>query len=280
MDPKKLNSLWKESGFRPCKRFGQNFLIDENVRDNILRSAQISRTDTVVEIGPGFGMMSFELGAMCRKLYAVEKDKKICAIMEPFFRAAENITLIPGDILEEDLCAFSDDREKITVFGNIPYNITTPIIQKIIEAREYVKKAVLLVQNEFAIRLSALPGSKDYSSISCYVQYYTKVTRSLKIGKKVFSPNPGVDSCLIRMDILSEPSVKVKDEILMFRIIRRAFSQRRKKALNPLSRDDTFKIKREEWINIFEKCGLDPGLRAEDISLADYARLSDVVGAR
>jgi len=280
MNPRELRKIWKEHGFRPSKRLGQNFLIDKNIRDNILKIVSAGRNDTIVEIGPGFGMMSFELAAMCKKLYAIEKDRKVFAIMEPFFREKGNIELIEGDILKTDLAVFSKDSQKITVFGNIPYNITTPIIQKIIETRHCIKKAVLLVQDEFAIRMAASPGSKNYSSISCYIQFYTDIKKFFKVGKNAFYPSPDIDSSPISLEILSEPSVKVRDEILMFRIIRKAFSQRRKKAVNPLSHGENMNIERDEWIGIFEKCGLDPGLRAEDITLAEYARLSDVVGAR
>ena len=277
MDLSDLKTLWKENDFRPIKRFGQNFLIEGNIRDNILKQIAIDADDIVVEIGPGFGVMSFKIAEMCRKLYLVEKDKKICAMMEPLFRAKENITLIQGDILETDLAGFAENEEKIIVYGNIPYNITTPIIQSVINNRTCIKEAAFVMQEEYATRLTGSPGSKDYGSISCYVQFYCKVKRQFRIGKNAFYPRPKVDSCLLSMEILSEPSIKVEDEHLMFRIIRQAFSQRRKKVLNPLSHDMFLNMTKEEWGRIFETAGVNPALRAEDLALVDYAKVSDVV---
>ncbi|MBU0571558.1 MAG: ribosomal RNA small subunit methyltransferase A [Candidatus Omnitrophica bacterium] len=279
MDLSELKALWKEHDFRPIKRFGQNFLIDRNVRDNILKRVTIDANDVVVEIGPGFGVMSFDIADMCKKLYAVEKDKKICAIMKPLFRAKKNISLISKDILEIDLAGFREISEKIIVYGNIPYNITTPIIQNIIDNRACVKRAVLVMQDEYAGRLTAHPGSKDYGSISCYVQFYTRVKKFFRIGKNSFYPTPKVDSRLLSMEILPEPSIKVRDEHLMFRIIRQAFSQRRKKVLNPLSHDMFLDIARVGWGGVFEASGVDPALRAEDLPLTDYAKISDVISA-
>ncbi len=277
MDLSELKILWKEHAFRPIKRFGQNFLIDKNVRDNILKCTTIGADDVVVEIGPGFGVMSFKIAGMCKKLYAIEKDKKICAIIKPLFREKENITLISGDILEADLSGFAETGEKIKVYGNIPYNITTPIIQSIINNRACIKEAILVMQEEYAVRLTAQPGSKDYGSISCYVQFYTRVKRFFRISRNSFYPSPKVDSCLLGMEILPEPSIKVRDEQLMFRIIRQAFSQRRKKVLNPLSHNMFLNIDKVEWGEIFKASDVDPALRAEDLSLADYAKIADIV---
>ncbi|MCK4851671.1 MAG: ribosomal RNA small subunit methyltransferase A [Candidatus Omnitrophica bacterium] len=280
MNLRELKTLWEEQGFRPKKRLGQNFLIDKNVRDNILRAMSLEADSTVVEIGAGFGMMSFDMAERCGRLYAVEKDTRICGIMEPMVRRKQNLTLIEGDILDLDICILTGAQEKITVMGNIPYYITTPVIEKMVRQRSCIRSVYIVMQEEFADRLVSSPGSRVYGSISCYVQFYTAAKVLFKIKRTAFYPSPNVNSCLLRLDVLPEPSVSVNEEELMFRIIRKAFSQRRKKVINSLPHADFLSTGREEWREIFGKCAVDPSLRAEDLSLSDYARLSDAVGAR
>jgi len=277
MNYNELKILWKEQGFRPDKRLGQNFLVDKNVRNNILDAMFRDMKSTVVEIGAGFGVMSFEIAERCDRLYAVEKDRRICSIMEPIFRRKENLTLVQGDILDLDICDFARNSGKITVFGNIPYYITTPVIEKMIEQRQCVENIYIVIQEEFAERIASSPGSKQFGSISCYVQFYMEVKKLLRIKRNSFYPRPKVDSCLLKMSVFSKPPVRVKEAELMFRIIRRSFSQRRKKIINPLSHDAFLSIERDGWQEIFDKCGIDPSLRAEDLSLTDFAKLSDAV---
>lgn len=273
-----LKRLWEENGFRPNKKLGQNFLIDKNIRDKILSFLPVDTKGIVVEIGAGFGVMSFEAADRCGRLYAVEKDKKICGIMEAQFRQKENLELVQGDILDLDICALVQGPEKLTVFGNIPYFITTPVIEKIIKERRCIKSAYIMIQEEFADRVTSSPGTKDYGSISCYVQFYTKVKKLIKIKKNSFYPRPRVDSCLLELAIPQEPRVRVEEEELMFKIIRKAFSQRRKKVVNTLSHGDFLSMERDDWRGILEKCGIDSSLRAENLSLSDYAKLSNTVG--
>lgn len=270
---KELKTLWREHDFRPKKRLGQNFLIDKNVRDNILQALPLTSESVVVEIGAGFGVMTFLLAERCDRLYAVEKDAGICRIMEPLFRE-KGIDLINADILKTDLSGLVG-RQRGIIFGNIPYYISTPIMEKMIEQRQCVKAVYIVIQEELASRIASAPGSKQYGSISCFIQFYTAPRKLFKIKKNSFYPAPKVDSCLLELKMLSEPSVRVKDKDLMFRIIRKAFSQRRKKAVNPLSDGAFPSMVREEWVALFHRCGLDPSSRAEALSLADYARLSD-----
>ncbi len=278
MDLRQLKQLWKEHGFRPNKRLGQNFLIDKNVRDNILRALSLDESGTVVEIGSGFGVMSFALAERCGKLFAVEKDSRICEIMGPYFRGAENLKLVHADILEVDICGLAKQGERITVFGNIPYYISTPVIERMIEQRRCVGSVHIVIQEELADRIVSPPGSRVYGSVSCYIQFYTRPKKLFRIKKNSFYPRPKVDSCLLSLEMLPEPSVRVKDEALMFKIIRKAFSQRRKKIINPLS-DRTFtSINRTGWEELLNRCRIDPANRAENLSLSDYARLADAVG--
>ncbi|MFH1877800.1 MAG: 16S rRNA (adenine(1518)-N(6)/adenine(1519)-N(6))-dimethyltransferase RsmA [Candidatus Omnitrophota bacterium] len=274
MDLADLKKIWMENGFRPNKRLGQNFLVDNNVRDNILRYIGFKPEDTVVEIGAGFGVMTFAIARKCARLYAVEKDSRVCAIMSPLFKTMENIELIHADFLTVDLAGLSAGRD-LAVYGNIPYYISSPIIETLIEQRRIIKRAYLVMQEELADRIVSPPGTKAYGSLSCFVQYFTKPGKVFRIRKNCFYPKPQVDSCLLEIIMLESPSVAVKNEELMFRIIRKGFSQRRKKVINPLSQDGSLSMDRAKWREVFCECGLDPSKRAEDLSLSDYAKLAD-----
>lgn len=284
MEPTKLRELWLEHGFRPEKSLGQNFLMDKNVRDKLVDAYSLEEDETVLEIGPGFGVMSLEAAKRCKRLYAVEKDERIYSIMSPFFREAGNITIFNDDILKTDICALAKDAGSIKVIGNIPYCISTPIMERLILQRKCIKSAFLVIQDELAVRIVSPPGSRDFGSISCYVQYYTSVKKVFKITKNCFFPKPVVDSCLLRMDFLKEPSVKVKDETLFFDIIHKAFSERRKQIVNPLSSESFLGMDKQAWAALLEGCGVAPTSRAEGLSLADYGRIADaaleVIGKR
>jgi len=270
-----IRQLWKEHGFRPDKRLGQNFLFDNNIRDNIIRALPLGPESAVVEIGAGFGVMTFAIAENCRKLVAVEKDGRICGMVRPIFAGKGNIELVHADFLEFDLGEACRKEGPLVVFGNIPYYISTPIIERIMNSKECVSSAHLVMQEELADRIVSPPGSKKYGSLSCYVQFYTRPRKLFKIKRNCFYPRPQVDSCMLRLEILGEPSVEVKDKELMFRIIRKAFSQRRKKVINPLSDKGFMPFDKRKWLEILNECGIDPSSRAEKLSLSDYARLAD-----
>lgn len=279
MEPTKLKELWLEHGFRPDKSYGQNFLMDKNVRDKLLDAYALDPDDTVVEIGPGFGVMTFETAGRCGHVYAVEKDRRICSIMAPFFADVGNITLVNADILGFDIRAIAKAPRRVKVVGNIPYCISTPIVEMLVDQKECVDSACLVMQDELADRIASPPGSRDFSSISCYVQYYTSVKKIFKISRHCFFPKPAVDSCLLRMEFLKEPSVKVGDERLFFEIIHKAFSERRKQVVNPLSSGAFLGMDKKAWMGLLTGCGIDPAKRAESLSLEDYARLTDAAKA-
>lgn len=277
MDLVQLKKIWKENGFSPNKKLGQNFLIDKNVRAKILKHLTLNKDTVLVEVGAGFGVMSFILASECARLFAVEKDARVSRIMRPVFAAEKNIKLVQGDILDICLADLTDNARKIIVYGNIPYYITTPLIAKIIDQRQIVDKFYLVLQEEVANRIIAPPGSKTYGALSCFVQFYTEAVKLFKIKKNSFYPKPKVESCLLELKILKDPSVKVKNKELMFKIIRKAFSQRRKKIINPLSAQDFLGIDKHIWEKILEKCHIPSSVRAENLSLKDYAMLADFV---
>jgi len=277
MDLIQLKQIWKENGFSPNKKLGQNFLIDKNIRNKILKSLPLGKEKTIIEVGSGFGVMSFSLAEVCGRLVAVEKDDRICRIMEPLFAAKKNIKFVNEDILKLDLFDITGKKRDVVVYGNIPYYITTPLVAKIIEQRHIVDSFYLVLQEEVADRIIAPPGSKTYGSLSCFVQFYAKASKLFKIKKTSFYPKPKVESCLLELKILKSPSVKVKNEKLMFKIIRKAFSQRRKKIINPLSAQDFLGIDKYKWEEILKKCQIPSSVRAENLSLEDYAMLADFV---
>ncbi len=277
MNLTQLKTLWREHDFRPNKKLGQNFLIDNNVRDNILKTLPVTENDTLIEIGPGFGVMTFEAARLCGKLYAVEKDEKICSIMKPFYEKSANIELICKDVLDVEISSFSKEGGKILILGNLPYYITTPIIEKIIENKKLIRNAYVVVQDELADRIVASPGSRVFGSITCFIQFHANVKKLFKIKKNSFYPRPKVDSCLLAIEVLEEPSVSVKDEKLMFDVIHKCFSQRRKKIINPLSHTNFLGFDRDKWNEIITSCGIDPSSRAEQLSLKDYAKITNTI---
>jgi len=278
MELRELMAIWKENDFRPDKRLGQNFMIDSNVRAKILREITSGPGGIIVEIGPGFGTMTYLLAEKFQKVFAVEKDKKIFYIMKDVFAERENVTFLNADILDMDLSGVSSSGGKITVFGNIPYYISTPIIEKVVDYRKHVDNVYIVMQEDLADRIAAGPGSRTYGSISCFVQFYTKPRKLFRIKKNSFYPKPKVESCLLKLEVLSTPSVPVRDEALMFRVIRRAFSERRKKIINPLASGDFPITGKSQWKDLLDKCGINASLRAENLSLLDYAAISNALG--
>ncbi|MBF0217049.1 MAG: ribosomal RNA small subunit methyltransferase A [Candidatus Omnitrophica bacterium] len=276
MDISKLRENWKLHGFRPSKILGQNFLIDKNIRDKILANISLSGDDTVVEIGPGFGAMTVELSKKCASVTAIEKDRTIYDIVSGEI-ACGKIKMLNEDFLEVDLAALCPAGKKLVVYGNIPYSITTPIIEKVIEARDHVGKVFMVMQDEYARRLTSGPGTKEYGSITCFAQFYAKLKPLFKISKNCFFPVPKVDSCLLSMDLSRGPLVTVKDRELMFRIIRQSFSQRRKQILNTISHSDFLGIDRPVWETILKDTGIGVSLRAENLSIHDFAKIADRV---
>lgn len=270
-----LKSIFEEYGFSPLKRFGENYLIDRNIKDKIIREAGISKSDTVLEIGPGLGALTMDLSESGAEVFAVEKDPKAFRILnELIFEKYPNLHLFNNDILEFDLKE-NVNAKKIKVLGNLPYYVTTPIIEYMIQNSSVIDSALIVIQKEVAGRLSAKPGSKDYSSISCFAQYYTKPEYLYTIKRTSFHPVPEVDSSLIRLSMRAEPPVKVKDEELFFRIIRGSFNQRRKSIINSLSREAVLSTAKSDLTEVLKRAGVDPSSRPEDLSLAEFAAIAN-----
>lgn len=273
----RLTKLFAEYDFRPLKRFGENYLIDGNVKDMIIAAAGVISEDTVLEIGPGLGALTMDLAASWARLVAVEKDRKAFEMLTDLIGDEfPNIRLVNGDILDFDLTKMAD-RGRIKVVGNLPYYITTPIIEYIIRNKDFIVSALLTVQREVANRLLAGPGTKDYSSISCFVRYHTDPEYIHTIKRGSFYPVPDVDSSLIRLRMRDTPPVDVSDEELFFRVVRGAFNQRRKSIVNSLSRKAVLDMPKEKLAPVLKGAGIDPSIRPESLSLSDFANITNAI---
>jgi 16S rRNA (adenine1518-N6/adenine1519-N6)-dimethyltransferase len=270
-----LREIFRQYGFRPLKRFGENYLIDANIKEKIIEAAGVMSGDVVLEIGPGLGALTIDLAASGAAVYAVEKDKKAFAILSDLVdNRYPNLKLFCDDILKFDLAKIPHPG-KIKVIGNLPYYITTPIIERLIENREMVSSVLMLVQREVADRLMAAPGSKDYSSLSCFVQYHTRPVYRHMVKRTSFYPEPEVDSSLLKLEFLEKPSVEVVDEKIFFKVVRGAFNQRRKTIMNSLSREDVLDMPKEELARLLAKVGVDPQSRPETLSLIQFASIAN-----
>lgn len=267
-----LKDLWVSNDFRPVKRLGQNFLIDKNIKDKIITSLEIRKDDTVLEIGPGFGELTFDLSSISQKVYAVEKDKKIINILKKHIALPKNVELIDGDFLDIEIKDLSRGK-KLIVYGNLPYYITSSVIEKLIDNIGCIKDIYLVVQKEVAERIIAMPGSKKIGRPSLFIQYYTEPSIVFSIKKDSFFPAPKIESVLIRLRPLEKKKVEVKDEKLLFDIIKAAYMKRRKTIGNSLSNRG---IDKKALLDRLSSIGIDSNARPEELSLQDFAYITKI----
>ncbi len=251
---------------KPKKNLGQNFLIDKNIQEKIINACCLKETDTVLEIGPGRGAITGLLLDMAKKVTAIEIDRALCTGLIEKFSGYPNFELLNQDILKADVSKYG----KLKVIANIPYYIATPIIAHLFQYRKHIEVICLMLQKELANRVAATPGTKDYGAFSCFVQFYSKAKILFPIKRSSFWPQPKVDSSFVELRILSKPSVKVKDEAFFFKMIRLAFQQRRKLLKNSLAQ----MAPQQRLIKYLKDIGIKQDARAEDVSLADYAKLA------
>ena len=262
------------------KSLGQNFLIDENVVNNIVEGSNISKDDLVIEIGPGLGTLTKYLLEKAGKVVSIELDKKMLTILNDRFKLYDNFELLHSDILKVDLVKLiKKQKESLNlkhakVVANLPYYITTPIIMKLLEEELDLESITVMVQKEVADRLIAIPGSKDAGAITYSVYYYATSESILDVPKTSFVPAPEVDSKVIKLNIRKEPPIKVKSKKIMFKIIKCAFMQRRKTLLNSLTNAKVF-LNKDEGIKILNKLNLTEDIRAEKLTLQDFANITD-----
>ena len=260
------------------KKFGQNFLIDTHVLDKIIRSAEITKEDFVIEIGPGIGTMTQYLAAAAREVAAIEIDKALLPILEDTLSGYDNVTVINEDVLKVDICKLveeKNDSRPVKVVANLPYYITTPIIMGLFESHVPLESITIMVQKEVADRMKTGPGSKDYGALSLAVQYYARPELIANVPPNCFMPRPRVGSAVIRLIRYEKPPVEVRDEGLMFRIIRASFNQRRKTLMNGLNNAPDLHLSKEAVGEVLEEMGLAPGIRGEALTLEQFAELSN-----
>lgn len=280
-NPTNTIAVLNRYGFSFQKKFGQNFLIDENVVEKIVRDAGVTKDDFVLEIGPGIGTMTQILCENAREVVAVEIDDKLIPILtEDTLSWYDNVTVIHEDILKLDIVKLVNERnggKPIKVVANLPYYITTPIIMGLFESHVPLDSITIMVQKEVADRMQVGPGTKDYGALSLAVQYYAKPQILLNVPASCFMPRPNVDSAVIQLTRYEKPPVEVADEHLMFRLIRASFNQRRKTMTNSVGNSPELSVSKEQMAAALEKCGLSATVRGEALTLEQFAELANVL---
>lgn len=279
-NPQNTIEVLQKYNFVFQKKFGQNFLIDTHVLDKIIAAAEITKDDFVLEIGPGIGTMTQYLAESARKVIAVEIDKNLIPILGETLAEYDNVTVINEDILKLDINRLVEEEnagKPIKVVANLPYYITTPIIMGLFESHVPLQSITVMVQKEVADRMQVGPGSKDYGALSLAVQYYAKPYIAANVPPNCFIPRPGVGSAVIRLTRYEEPPVTVKDESLMFKLIRASFNQRRKTLQNGIANSPELPYSKAQVEKALEKMGLAANVRGESLTLAEFAKLSDII---
>ena len=275
-------SIMKKYGIRANKSLGQNFLISNEVVEKIINASDIKENDMVIEIGPGLGTLTKFLLQKAKKVLCVELDKKMIKILNDRFSDYNNFELINEDILKVNIKKIIEDNKKteqianVKIVANLPYYITTPIIMKLLEEKLDIESITVMIQKEVADRLIEIPGGKNTGAITYTVYYYCESEKIIEVPNNSFIPEPDVTSEVIKMNLRKEPAVKIQEPKIMFMIIKSAFMQRRKTLLNALTNTKVF-INKNEGLNILKKLNLNENIRAEELSIQDFANIAKAI---
>lgn len=278
--PAATKEIINKYGFAFQKKFGQNFLIDSNILENIVSAAGITKDDFVLEIGPGIGTMTQYLCEAAKQVVAVEIDKMLIPILKDTLSEYDNVEVINEDVLKVDIKSLAEEKndgKPIKVVANLPYYITTPIIMGLFESKVPIDSITIMVQKEVADRMQTGPGSKDYGALSLAVQYYADAKVVLNVSANCFMPRPNVDSAVIKLTRHTQQVVSVADEGLMFRIIRASFNQRRKTLVNGLKNSSELDFTKEQIADAIKAIGKDKNIRGEKLTLEEFAMLSNAL---
>ncbi len=278
----KTKEILEANGFFMKKKFGQNFLIDQNILASIVSKAEINKHVNVIEIGPGIGSLTEHLLEAANHVISYEIDNSLIPILSEEFSLYDNFTLINQDILKADIKSdikkyFNNDYP-VYVVANLPYYITTPIIMHLLENVEEIKKYAVMVQLEVADRIVANKGGKDYNNLTIAIGYRAKTYKAINVSRNVFMPKPNVDSAVVIFDIYDEKPYKVNNEKFFFELIRKAFANRRKTLVNNLSQG--YKISKDEITTILEELNISITIRSEALSIEQFTVLSDMLEKR
>lgn len=279
-NPAVTGAILEKYGIRAQKKYGQNFLIDENILEKIADISQVGKEDLVLEIGPGLGTLTQILCERAGGVVAVEIDKKLIPVLEETLSEYDNLTLINEDILKCDISELlkcKDGCSRVKVVANLPYYITTPVMMYLLESEYPFESLTVMIQKEVADRIKAGPSTKDYGSLSLAVQYYGNPVVSAQVAPSCFIPRPNVGSVVLNIGIYKEKPVTVKDQELMFKLIRGSFNQRRKTLVNGLKNYAGLEFTKEEIEAAIEKLGKKPSVRGEELTLSEFAGLADIL---
>jgi len=274
--------IMKKYGIRANKSLGQNFLINSEVVESIVNCSEISKEDMIIEIGPGLGTLTKYLLEKAGKVLCIELDKRMIEILEDRFSIYNNFEVLNKDVLKVNLNEIIRENKKdgkiknVKIVANLPYYITTPIIMKLLEDKLDIKTITVMIQKEVADRLIEIPGGKDTGAITYSVYYYCESQKIMEVPNSSFIPEPEVTSEVIKMILRDEPVVKIEKPKVMFMIIKSAFMQRRKTLLNALTNTKVF-LNKQEGIEIFNKLNLDENVRAENLSIEDFANIAKII---
>lgn len=280
---KNTAEIVRKHQFNFQKKFGQNFLIDSNILDKIIESAQLTKEDCVLEIGPGIGTMTQYLAEEAGEVVAVEIDKNLIPILEETLSTYPNVTIMNEDILKVDINRIVQEHNcgrPVKVVANLPYYITTPIIMALFESHVPLQSVTIMVQKEMADRMQVGPGTKEYGALSLAVQYYAKPEIIARVPASCFMPRPNVDSTVIRLTRYEKPPVDVEDEAYLFAVIRASFNQRRKTLANGLTNAGNLGVNRQMVEETLEEMGLSAMIRGEALTLEQFVDLSNRLGGK
>ncbi|MFT8389882.1 MAG: 16S rRNA (adenine(1518)-N(6)/adenine(1519)-N(6))-dimethyltransferase RsmA [Sporolactobacillus sp.] len=279
--PRNTQEIIRAHHFTLKKSLGQNFLIDGNILERIVQSADVTEESYVLEIGPGAGALTQVLAAHAKKVVAIEIDRRLESILTETLAAFDNVSVRFGDVLKLDLSTLLQEEfppnAPVIVVANLPYYVTTPILMRLLEPGMAFCRVVVMIQKEVAARLQAHPGEKSYGSLSIAVQYRAQAAIVLTVPKTVFMPQPNVDSAVIRLDIRTAPKVQVTDEPFFFQLVRASFAQRRKTLLNNLMNNLFSKAQKDMLQTILHDVDIDPARRGETLTIEEFARLSEAL---
>lgn len=281
-DAREIRQLMEEAGTGFQKKYGQNFLINREITKRIAEQSGGQREDAVLEIGPGIGTLTQFLCEQYKKVVAVEIDAHLIPILEKTLKPYDNVTILNADIMKADLDSLWKKHfsgMSVSVCANLPYYITTPVLMKLLESRLPLDFITVMIQKEVADRLCASPGTPEYGAVTVAVQYFGKIEKLFSVSAGNFLPAPKVDSTVIRIRMLKEPSVFCQEEALFFHLVRSAFGQRRKTLKNALS-SALNDYDRDTIADAIRSVGLSPEIRGECLSLRDFANLSNVLSSR